>query len=202
MLSCFFGCLSGVLLIMSGRLLVGCGVGCRASIPYYIYIRGAAVGCRLAAVALQVSGVLLMLSSCRGMVCGSCRGGCQLVGIGCASCRGVAAHVGRLVAFLVALRCVGWLSDGRGAALFSVSVLGADVVGVLLMLSDWLPLLVASCRGVGCPPVGCRCSSLSVGRGVSVALGVGICSGCRLVGLFWGCRVLFGALRGALRLTC
>ena len=105
-----------------------------------------------------------------GRLCGSCRGGCQLVGIGCASCRGVAAHVGRLVAFLVALRCVGWLSVGRGAA---VLMSGGSRLSCGILSGCRLLLMVSPrCReGVavilsGSVAVALRCQSV----GVSVAL--------------------------------
>ena len=111
-------------------------------------------------------------------------GGCQLSAIGCASCRGVAAHVGRLVAFLVALRCVGWLSVGRGAALFSVSVLGADVVGVSVA-SDGVP----RCReGV----------AVILSGSVAVALRlVAVALRCQLVGVSVALRLVAVALRCA-----
>ncbi len=129
----------------------------------------------MVAVALrcQLVGVLLMLSSCRGYGVRIMSGGCQLSAIGCASCRGIAAHVGRLVAFLVALRGVGWLSVGRGCCCHHVgrfSVVLSHLVGVSVA-SDGVPQMAGGCRGhlvrIGCrcSSIGCRCSSLSVGRG-------------------------------------
>ena len=89
--------------------------------------RGAAHAGRLVAflVALRGVGWLRILSGCRlilmvspdvGRVSrSSCRDRLPLLFVislsGCCC-----PHVGRLVAFLVALRCVGWLSVGRGAA--------------------------------------------------------------------------------------
>ena len=125
--------------------------------------------------------------SCRavvgGRVCGSCRGGCQLSAIGRASCRGrCCPHVGRLVAFLVALRCVGWLSVGRGAAviMWGGSRLSCRILSgcrLLLMVSpdggrvsrsscrDRLPLLfVVSWSGV---PVALRSVAVAL-RGAFV----------------------------------
>lgn len=98
------------------------------SLYLIIYISGAAIGCRLVAVALQVSGV------------------------GCAD------HVGRLVAFLVALRCVGWLSSGRGAAFLMLggsrsSCRDWSGCRLVLMVSDVAPyrqpcrlLMLSRCR--------------------------------------------------------
>ena len=178
-------------------MLVGCGV----PIPYYIYKSGAAIGCRLVAVALRCQLVGVSVAS-EGV--GGAAHALQLSGVGCADhvgavvswsglvahlVGGAAAHVGRLVAFLVALRCVGWLSVGRGAAVIMSggSRLSCGIRSgcrLLLMVSpdvgrvsrsscrDRLPLLfvVSWSGGAGCSSVGCRCSSRSVGRGAAHAL--------------------------------
>lgn len=212
---CFSVCLLlvGVLLIMSGRLLVGCGV----PIHYYIYKSGAAIGCRLVAVALQVSGCRLLLRV-SGYGVRIISGGCQLSAIGCASCRGCCClcravgcfpgcsslcrlvvswsgcccpHVGRFSVVLSHLVGVSVASDGVRCCPHIGSRAGCSCspdVGRVSRSScrDRLPLLfVVSWSGCcSCPPIGCRCSSLSVGRG------------CR--GALW---LLFGALRGAFVLT-
>ena len=128
-------------------LFVGCGV----PIPYYIYIRA---GRRLVAVALRCQLVGVSVAS-EGV--GGAAHALQLSGVGCADhvgavvswsrlvahlVGGAAAHVGRLVAFLVALRCVGWLSVGRGAAVLMWG-------GSRSSCRDWVPLLfVVSWSGV------------------------------------------------------
>ena len=136
----------------------------QSPIPYYIYRRAGGdwlpIGCR-----------------CSSGVGGAAAHALQLSGVGCAD------HVGRLVAFLVALLGVGWLSVGRGAAVFMSggSWLSCRILSgcrLLLMVSDVAPISAAvpvahalrlvavacriwsgGCRGhlVG---IGCRCSSL------------------------------------------
>lgn len=212
------------------RLLVGCrwvgSHGCRLSCVYtllYIYIRAGGdwlpIGC----------GVLFRCRGCcscppvvGGRLCGSCRGGCRLVAIGCASCRGVGCscravgcfpgcssrcrlvvgwsgcccpHVGRFSVVLWHPVGVSVVSDGVRCCPISAAV---PVAHALRLVADWLPLLVASGRGVGCscsPDVGRVSRSSCRDRlpllfvvswsGVPVAL-----------------RSVAVALRGALRLTC
>lgn len=155
---------------------------CRLPCVYtllYIYKSGAAIG----------ADWLPLLFRCRGAAAHVL----QLSGVGCAD------HVGRLVAFLVALRGVGWLSVGRGAAVLMwggsrlscriwsgcrLLLMVSDVAPIsaavpvahaLRLVADWLRIL-SGCRGAhalqmsgGCRGhlvgIGCRCSSLSVGRG-------------------------------------
>ena len=214
---------------MSGRLLVGC----RVSIPYYIYKSGAAIGCRCssgvggAAHALQLSGVgcadhVGAVVSWSGLVA-------HLVGVS-------VAHVGRLSVVRDWLRIlsgcrlvVSWSGCccphvGRFSVLMvsgccSCSPIGcrclSHLVGVSVA-SDGVRCCphIGSRAGCSCSPIGCRCLSHLVG--VSVAHALQMSGGCRghLVGI--GCRcsslsvgrgvgVLFGwlpvALRGAFVLT-